>query len=66
MMKSQLWLKVAVNGQLHALFNCAFRRRDPSTHWTENKVFPKAILLMAMMRKIWTTLLAFEYHSRSS
>jgi hypothetical protein len=48
-----------VSGQLHALVNCAFRRRDPSTQWTEEQVSPQALLLMAMMRKIWTPLLGF-------
>lgn len=52
MMKSQLCLKMEMNGQLHAL-PIVYSGENPSTHWTENQVGPQAILLMAMMWKIW-------------
>jgi len=48
MMKSQLCLKMEMNGQLHAL-PIVYSGENPSTHWTENQVGPQAILLMAMM-----------------
>jgi hypothetical protein len=65
-MKSQLWLKMEVNGQLHAVSTVHSGEETPALTGQKNQGGPRAILLIAMMRKIWTTVLGYEYHSCSS